>query len=106
MLKTPLKERAMYNPVTKIVRYFRREYPISTIFAGITAAIGLIVGTAVTLTTGAPLLVIPLCAAGVGVGGFAWNRIGFPGDSRTTENNTVVNGVTVVGSARDIASIN
>lgn len=89
----------MFGPIKKAYRYFRREYPDSSMGATIGLTIGAGIGTAVTLGAGAPLFVIPLVAAGTtGIGSIVtmgeWDR--------TSSNSVDLNGFKLVGHKRDL----
>jgi hypothetical protein len=96
----------MYNPITKTLRYLRREYPEQTLFSGFFGLFGLGMGIGIGVSTGGlGLLAIPACS--IGMGGFAglFNMAGGGEGGRNGENTGRINGVKIVGSPRDVDSV-
>lgn len=96
----------MRNPITKAVRYFRREYPFTSVMGLSFTGIGVFVSTISTLaTSGTSLAVIPAFTA-VFAGLGTLFSLGSTGEMDRPDSNSVeVNGFKVVGDKRDVASV-
>lgn len=93
----------MNNPISKTLRYLRREYPATSSTTAIFAAGGLGMG-ALFACLGGPLVLLPAVTLFCGGWGYLCSMV-----SETLErgqgNAKVFNGTKLVGSRRDIASI-
>jgi len=94
----------MYNPVTKAMRYLRREYPFLTSMGATGFGIGALTGTVVSIGAG-PIFLIPALAVVMGVVMPLFSLVGGGELDRPRSNTVTLNGTKLVGSERDVASI-
>jgi hypothetical protein len=95
----------MYNPVTKAMRYLRREYPFLTTMAAGGFGIGALTATIVSLATGTMFFMIPVAAVAFGAFFPLFSLVGGGELDRPDGNTVTLNGVKLVGRERDVASI-
>lgn len=95
----------MRNPITRLIRYFQREYPsTSTVTLGITT-VGAVVATAAVIGSGGSLLLIPAAAGGFGLFATGFQAVIGGEYHRHNDGSETLNGIKIVGDKRDVASV-
>jgi hypothetical protein len=95
----------MYNPITKTIRYLRREYPFMSGAVGGMTLLGAAIGVGFGFIPGVGLL-IAIPAWGLGMGGIGLlSALPVGEDPRRSSNSGNLNGVKIVGRPRDVDSM-